>query len=120
MQTNQNAQGETPALTENNMEATDTAIKPKIEPRLDIKEPGMFRVIYINDETTTMEFVVESLVSIFDMSNDDAVDITHKIHADGSAVVAVMPYELAEQKGIEVTILARSHGFPLQVKLESE
>lgn len=99
---------------------TDTAIKPKIEPRLDIKEPGMFRVIYLNDETTTMEFVIETLISIFDMTNDKALDLTKKVHEEGSAVVAVMPYELAEQKGIEVTILARSHGFPLQVKLEAE
>jgi ATP-dependent Clp protease adaptor protein ClpS len=100
--------------------STDTIIKPKIEPRLDIKEPGMFRVIYINDETTTMEFVVESLISIFDLDRERATGIAEKIHEEGSAVVAVMPYELAEQKGIEVTILARSHGFPLQVKLEAE
>lgn len=101
-------------------EITDTIVKPKIEPRLDLKEPGMFRVIYINDETTTMEFVVESLVSVFNIKREDAVNITLKIHEEGSAVVAVMPYEMAEQKGIEVTVLARSHGFPLQVKLEAE
>jgi len=57
---------------------------------------------------------------VFDISRDTAMQLTQKIHDDGSAVVAVMPYELAEQKGIEVTILARSHGFPLQVKLEAE
>lgn len=98
----------------------DTIVKPKIKTKLDLKEPSLFRVIYINDETTTMEFVVESLVNIFDIEEDRAVDLTHKIHEDGSAVVAVLPYEIAEQKGVEVTILARSHGFPLQVKLESE
>lgn len=103
------------------MEAiTDTIVKPKIEPRLEVKEPGMFRVIYINDETTTMEFVVETLVNIFNKTKEESMEITIKIHEEGSAVVAVMPYEIAEQKGIEVTILARSHGFPLQVKLESE
>lgn len=100
--------------------STDTIIKPKIEPRLDVKEPGMFRVIYINDETTTAEFVVESLINIFDLDRERAEELTQKVHEEGSAVVAVMPYELAEQKGIEVTILARSHGFPLQVKLEAE
>lgn len=110
-----------PALYQTIMEnITDTIVKPKIEPKLDLKEPGMFRVIYINDETTTMEFVIETLVSIFDLSREEAMNITVKIHEDGSAVVAVMPYEIAEQKGIEVTVLARSHGFPLQVKLESE
>lgn len=103
------------------MEAiTDTIIKPKIEPRLDVKEPGMFRVIYLNDETTTMDFVIETLVTIFDLTHEESVALTVKIHEEGSAVVAVMPYELAEQKGIEVTVLARSHGYPLQVKLEAE
>jgi ATP-dependent Clp protease adaptor protein ClpS len=103
------------------MEAiTDNIIKPKIEPRFDIKEPSMFRVIYINDDTTTMEFVVETLVTIFNLTRDEANAVTLKIHEEGSAVVAVMPYEIAEQKGIEVTLLARRHGFPLQVKLESE
>ena len=96
----------------------DTIVKPKIEPRTDIKEPGLFRVIYINDETTTVEFVIETLISIFEMERAEAEVITQKVHEEGSAIVAVLPYELAEQKGIEVTILARSHGFPLQVKLE--
>lgn len=99
---------------------TDTAIKPKIETRIDVKEPSMYRVIYINDNTTTMEFVIESLITIFDINRPEAEEITKKIHTEGSAIVAVLPYELAEQKGIEVTILARSHGFPLQIKLESE
>ena len=46
--------------------------------------------------------------------------ITENIHNQGSAVVAVLPYEIAEQKGIEVTVSARSQGYPLQVKVESE
>jgi ATP-dependent Clp protease adapter protein ClpS len=43
-----------------------------------------------------------------------------RIHQDGAGIVAVYPYELAEQKGIETTMLARNNGFPLQVKLEPE
>jgi ATP-dependent Clp protease adapter protein ClpS len=43
-----------------------------------------------------------------------------KVHQEGSAVVATLPFEMAEQKGIEVTMLARNNGFPLQVKLEPE
>jgi ATP-dependent Clp protease adapter protein ClpS len=43
-----------------------------------------------------------------------------KVHEEGSAVVAVLPYEMAEQKGIEVTLLARNNGFPLQVKIEQD
>jgi ATP-dependent Clp protease adapter protein ClpS len=41
-----------------------------------------------------------------------------QIHAEGSGVIAVYPFEIAEQKGIEATVLARNNGFPLQVKLE--
>jgi ATP-dependent Clp protease adaptor protein ClpS len=43
-----------------------------------------------------------------------------EVHENGSAVVAVLPYELAEQKGIEVTVAARKNGFPLQVKIEPD
>ena len=87
-------------------------------PNFDLKEPGMYKVIYINDNTTTMEFVIESLVTVFNLSPEEATAITMKIHEDGSGVAAVLPYEIAEQKGVEVTQLARNNGFPLQIKLE--
>ncbi len=101
---------------------TDTQIKEKPTTKTDqkIKEPGLYKVIYINDELTTMEFVIETLLDIFDYTPTAAEDITVKIHDDGSAVVALLPFELAEQKGIEVTVLARGRGFPLQVKVEKE
>ena len=83
-----------------------------------IKEPPMFKVIYLNDNQTTMEFVIETLVEFFNYNEQTAQQITVDINDQGSAVVAVLPYEMAEQKGIEVTLLARNHGFPLQVKIE--
>ena len=100
----------------------DTQIKEKVKTVSEVKidEPGLYKVIYINDELTTMEFVVETLLDIFDYTPENAEAITVKIHSDGMAVVAVLPYEIAEQKGIEVTVLARSRGFPLQVKIEKE
>ena len=94
--------------------------KTRPQPNFDIKEPPMYRVIYINDEVTTMEFVVETLVTIFNYTPESAQEITVKIHQDGSAIVAVLPYEMAEQKGVEVTQLARNNGFPLAVKLEPD
>ena len=95
-----------------------TIAKVKPTPNLSLKEPSQYRVIYINDDVTTMEFVIESLVTIFNYSVDTAAEITEKIHVDGSAVVAVLPYEMAEQKGVEATQLARANGFPLTIKLE--
>jgi ATP-dependent Clp protease adaptor protein ClpS len=100
------------------MANTDT--KTKIKPNLKISEPSMFKVIYVNDDVTTMEFVVESLMQHFDYSSTTALEVTENIHASGSAVVAVLPYEIAEQKGIEVTLDARNQGYPLQIKIESE
>jgi ATP-dependent Clp protease adaptor protein ClpS len=92
----------------------------KIRPTVEIPEPPMFRVIYMNDDHTSMDFVVRTLVDHFHYTSDTAVNITTGIHNDGSAVVAVLPYEIAEQKGIEVTMEARTEGFPLQVKIEAE
>jgi ATP-dependent Clp protease adaptor protein ClpS len=94
--------------------------KTRPQPNFDLKEPPMYRVIYINDEVTTMEFVIETLVTIFNHSPETAKEITVKIHQEGSGIAAVLPYEMAEQKGVEVTQLARNNGFPLQVKLEPE
>ena len=94
--------------------------RTKIKPSEKIKEPPMYKVIYLNDNQTTMEFVVESLVEFFDYTENTAMTITEDIHEAGSAVVAVLPYEIAEQKGIEVTMFARSQSYPLQIKLEPD
>lgn len=97
-------------------------VKPenKIKPNLDIQEPPLYKIIYLNDNVTTMEFVMKSLMDFFDYNIDTAASLTELIHEQGSAAVAVLPYEIAEQKGIEVTLEARSHGYPLQVKVETD
>ena len=92
----------------------------KIKPDATVAEPPMFKVIYLNDEKTTIGFVIKTLCEIFDYEHKNAEHITSDIHANGSAVVAVLPYEIAEQKGVEVTVEARSEGFPLMIKIEPE
>ena len=98
----------------------NTEVNAKIKPNLGLREPPLFRIIYLNDDRTSMEFVVGSLIDYFNYTNDTATQITVDIHEKGSAVVAILPYEIAEQKGIEVTLDARAQGFPLQVKVEAE
>jgi ATP-dependent Clp protease adaptor protein ClpS len=100
------------------MSQTETRSRTRTVEKL--AEPPLFRVIYINDNQTSMEFVVESLVEFFDYTAEVATKLTLDIHEEGSAVVAVLPFEVAEQKGIEVTVSARSQNYPLQVKLEPE
>lgn len=97
-----------------------TEVKQKIKPDYKLQEPPMYKVIYINDDKTTMEFVVETLIEFFNYQLETAEKITIDIHDKGSAVVAVLPFELAEQKGVDITIRARSLGFPLQIKLEPD
>jgi len=94
--------------------------KAKIRPNVALREPPLFKVIYMNDEYTTMEFVVSSLCEYFNYNTDTATQITVDVHEHGSAVVAVLPYEIAEQRGIEVTLDARAQGYPLQIKVEAE
>ena len=100
------------------MSQADTVTKTKINQGL--VEPPMFKVIYLNDNSTPMEFVIETLIDSFDYTQQTALQITQDIHESGSAIVAVLPYEIAEQKGIEVTVQARNNNYPLQVKLEPE
>ena len=98
----------------------ETTTEQRIQPNLALQEPPLYKVVYLNDEVTTMEFVVDSLCEFFDYNPDTASNITTDIHSNGSAIVAVLPYEIAEQKGIEVTLDARSKGFPLQIRVEAE
>jgi ATP-dependent Clp protease adaptor protein ClpS len=100
------------------MSQAGTVTKIKINEA--IKEPSMFKVIYLNDNQTTMEFVIETLVEFFNYNSQTALQITKDIHEVGSAVVAILPYEIAEQKGIEITLHARTNNYPLQIKLEPE
>ena len=95
-------------------------VNTEIKKNLDLKEPPMFKVIYINDNQTTLEFVIQSLIEHFRYSYETAEKITVDIHTQGAATVAVLPYEIAEQKGIEVTLNARTNGYPLQVRLEPD
>jgi len=96
----------------------NTRIKVVVDNKL--KEPSLFKLIYVNDNETSMDFVIRTLMEIFHYKAETAESITVDIHEKGSAVVAVLPYEMAEQKGVEVTVMARGAGYPLQVKLEPE
>lgn len=99
---------------------SQTKVAVKSKAKVALAPPRDHKVIYLNDHITAIDFVIETLTEIFDHDADTAEYLTQKIHEDGSAVVAVLPFEIAEHKGVEVTILARSNGFPLQVKIEPE
>lgn len=102
--------------------STDSATKTKqkITAKLDIVPPPRYNVVFLNDNVTSMDFVIAVLIELFDHSPESAADLTMRIHEQGQTSVAVLPFEIAESKAVEVTLLARNNNFPLNVKLEPE
>jgi ATP-dependent Clp protease adaptor protein ClpS len=101
------------------MANNDTKTTQKIEIREDISPPSLYNVIFVNDNVTTVDFVIAVLVNLFDYNSDEAIILCQKVHEEDAAIVAVYPYELAEQKALETTMMARNNSFPLIVKIEA-
>jgi ATP-dependent Clp protease adaptor protein ClpS len=99
---------------------TDTVIEKKKQVSKQIKEPSKYKVIVCNDDVTPMEFVIVMLISIFKYDQDGAIQLTMKVHNDGSAIAGIYNFELAEQKALDATQLARSNNFPLVLKVEED
>jgi len=95
---------------------TDTVTKQKQTSAL--KEPGMYKVVFYNDNVTPMDFVVQILIELFKHNVERATSIMQQIHNNGSGIAGVYSYEIAEQKGVETSVLARENGYPLQVKID--
>jgi len=86
--------------------------------RQQTKEPERYLVLLLNDDYTTMDFVVEVLESIFNKSPAEAFRIMMQVHTQGSAVAGIYPWEVAETKVETVTKMAKSAGFPLRAVTE--
>jgi ATP-dependent Clp protease adaptor protein ClpS len=105
-----------PHFKENKLSIADIQIDEKISVR--IEEPDDLKVIFLNDDTTPMEFVIDVLKQIYKHTQETAEKITLTIHNEGSGIVGTYTHEIAESKANETVDLARSHGFQLQVRLE--
>jgi ATP-dependent Clp protease adaptor protein ClpS len=98
----------------------ETVIEKKKQTSRQLKEPGKFKVVLCNDDVTPMDFVIAMLINVFKYDDKAAMDLTLKVHHNGSAIAGVYPYEVAEQKSIDATNMARLNGFPLIIKVEPE
>ncbi len=83
-------------------------------------EPPMFKVLLHNDDYTTMEFVVEILISVFKKPPEEAVRIMLNVHRNGIGVCGIYTYEVSETKVKTVHAIARENGFPLKCTMEKE
>ncbi|MFC1516358.1 ATP-dependent Clp protease adapter ClpS [Thermodesulfobacteriota bacterium] len=99
---------------------------PDIEERVsseieeDIREPSMYRVLLHNDDYTSMEFVVEVLIYVFQKSMEESTLIMLKVHREGIGLCGLYTYEIAETKVEMVEVLARENGFPLKCTMEED
>lgn len=95
-------------------------VEEQIREEVEIKEPNLWRVIFHNDDKTTMEFVMFLLIQIFHKSMQEATEITLEVHNKNAATVGVYTHEIAENKMNLSTSTARQEGFPLNVSIEEE
>jgi ATP-dependent Clp protease adaptor protein ClpS len=98
----------------------ETLTKTRSTTEIEIVKPSKYKVIVFNDDKTPVDFVIAMLIKIFYHNPTSAENITLKIHNEGSGVAGIYSYEIAEQKVVEATALAREHGFPLILKAEAE
>lgn len=83
-----------------------------------VKEPRHFNVIMLNDDFTTMEFVVDVLMTIFNKDHASAEALMLKVHKDGRAAVGTYPYDIALTKIGRAMTMAKEKGFPFRMTVE--
>jgi ATP-dependent Clp protease adaptor protein ClpS len=88
--------------------------------RQDTRKPELFKVLLLNDDYTTMDFVVEILETVFNKAPAEAYRIMMAVHTQGQGLCGVYPFEVAETKVATVVELARGQGFPLRATMEPE
>ena len=96
----------------------DVQIDEKIKQK--ILEPALYKVVFLNDDLTPMEFVIEMLQTYFSKSQEQATEIMLHIHQKGIGICGLYTYEIAESKATQVLDKARKNQHPLQIILEKE
>ncbi len=88
--------------------------------QLRLQEPKKYKIFLLNDNYSTMDFVVDILTKIFRKSQEESTQIMLNIHNNGKEICGIYTYEIALTKVTQVTTLAKEKGFPLQAIMEEE
>lgn len=87
---------------------------------IEVSEPKKYKVYLLNDDYSTMDFVIDVLVKVFRKSGDEASQIMLNIHNAGREVCGTFTQEIASTKVAQVKTMARTQGFPLKALMEEE
>jgi ATP-dependent Clp protease adaptor protein ClpS len=95
---------------------TDGAVKDRINPKK--QDPTLYKVILLNDDYSTTDFVVHVLETVFQKSPAEAYAIMMQVHLNGHGVAGVYPWEVADTKVETVATMAHGAGYPLRATIE--
>ena len=95
---------------------TDGAVKDRIKSKK--QDPALYKVILLNDDYSTTDFVVHVLETVFQKSPAEAYRIMMQVHVNGRGVAGVYPWEVADTKVDTVTTMAHEAGYPLRATIE--
>ncbi len=98
--------------------ATNTDLETITE--ISLKYPKKYKVLILNDDYTSMDFVIDVLMSIFHKSFQEAEAIMLEVHKKDKGVCGVYTHEIAQTKVMQVHKKARESGFPLRAEMEEE
>lgn len=96
----------------------ESGVATKLRPKT--KKPNLYRVLLLNDDFTTQEFVVRILMDVFQKGGEDANRIMRHVHMNGVGECGVYPYEVAETKVMLVMDAAQKEQHPLQCVMEKK
>jgi ATP-dependent Clp protease adaptor protein ClpS len=97
-------------------ERFDGAVKERVETKK--QEPTRFTVVLLNDDYTTMDFVMHVLEAVFQKSPAEAYRIMMHVHQNGRGIAGTYPWEVAETKAGTVRSMAAGAGYPLRATIE--
>lgn len=92
----------------------------ELDNELDLEEPKKYKVRLLNDDFSTMDFVIEVLMKVFRKTLDESEKIMLDVHNNGSAICGVYTHEIAFTKVAQVKTMARKAGFPLKAVAQEE
>lgn len=98
----------------------ETGVVTRTDQQQKLARPKIYKVIFHNDDFTTMEFVQAVLMHIYGHSETDATAIMLNVHRTGAGIAGIYPFAVAEAKVAETMKLAEDNDFPLLVTLEPE